>query len=421
MLDDKAWLAVHDEAQRTAEYYSDGSQDAEDFFTRNGFDHGARQMCDDYAQGLFPGIALGVMQPQGYCSYTLETSTGQLVQFRPDSFKLDMDVCDEATEVYENLVPETTYLGQVAVRHANEDNSSDISTLHVYQQQRISGVNLTTFRRGNSSQDDPRICRERLVDDLAEFFASSFRSGQSWRGSKSKGKVGGSLRWRVELLKGLPKRQLAGHAARIQRGLSSIEELPWCLTHGDLVPANIMVDPATGRLSGLIDWAEGEWLPFGVGLYGLEEVLGEEDGEGQQFRYYPEHEGLRRRFWARFLHLLEEGELAGARSGTGTGRAFLRDVDAARRLGIMLWRGIAFDDGRIDRAVEAGRDDAELRKLELFLQAPGVEDSAGWPRSGQDRSWCGRVVCAWGAARDSVVRSLCGMLMPLKGQRAEAS
>ncbi|KAF7542686.1 hypothetical protein G7Z17_g11367 [Cylindrodendrum hubeiense] len=175
-----------------------------------------------------------------------------------------------------------------------------------------------------------------------------------------KGHVGSSLRWRLDLLKTLPGNSLLEAVSEATSKISNIERLPWCLTHGDLVPANIMVDPSTGHLTGLIDWAEGEWLPFGVGLYGLEEVLGFGDAQ-TGFRFYEEHEQLRTVFWDKFIELTTTGE---AESLT-----WIQDAGLAQKLGILLWRGIAFEDGRIDRVVEAGRDDFELQKLSLFLKA----------------------------------------------------
>ena len=37
---------------------------------------------------------------------------------------------------------------------------------------------------------------------------------------------------------------------------------------------NILVSPITGRITGIIDWAEAKVLPFGLALYGLENLLG---------------------------------------------------------------------------------------------------------------------------------------------------
>lgn len=85
------------------------------------------------------------------------------------------------------------------------------------------------------------------------------------------------------------------------------------------------------RLTGLVDWAEGEWLPFGVGLYGVEELLGRmvEDGEGgRRFEYWPDADRLRAVFWealvAEVPELVEGSELRAR-------------VEKARLLGLLLW------------------------------------------------------------------------------------
>ena len=46
----------------------------------------------------------------------------------------------------------------------------------------------------------------------------------------------------------------------------------------------ILVDPALCNLFGFVDWAEAERLPFGVCLYGLEEILGEMTPSGFLYR-----------------------------------------------------------------------------------------------------------------------------------------
>jgi hypothetical protein len=118
-----------------------------------------------------------------------------------------------------------------------------------------------------------------------------------------------------------------------------------------------MVSPYSGKLIGLLDWAEAEWLPFGVGMYGLEELLGEENKEGK-FVYYPEAKQLRNLFWKELLLLIPE-------LSRDSKTAAL--VKKAQRLGILLWHGIAFDDGKLDRVVEEGRDDQEIQRLDEFL------------------------------------------------------
>jgi len=136
--------------------------------------------------------------------------------------------------------------------------------------------------------------------------------------------------------------------------VQEITSLPWVLTHGDLVPGNIMLSPSSGHLTGLVDWAEAEVLPFGLCLYGLEEILGEMTESG--WRYHPEAKRLTEVFWAQL------------RKGIGDVKRKRMKIESARKAGILLWWGIAWDDGRIDRVVEDGRDGVEVARLDAFLR-----------------------------------------------------
>ncbi|KAL7935992.1 hypothetical protein V8C35DRAFT_246734 [Trichoderma chlorosporum] len=351
-------------------------QDIEAFFIRNGFDVRSRDACDEYARQRFPGLEASPTSTQGYCSYTLNLSKEYLLQFRPEAFMLDIDTCNEVKAVYGRFAPTTTYLGKI---QGSALPSSDVGSpaMHVYLHKRIPGIPLSEFRRrrkmNGGLEADDKIFKRRLMRGLAKVFALGFRGRQPLgdvamlAGGISKGKIGESMRWRLGLLKGLAEQDLRRHVSEAQSQLDSVEASDWCLTHGDVLPGNMMVDAKTGRLTGLIDWAEAEWLPFGMALYGVEEVLGEHvPSEG--FRYYDDHEELRRVFWSKFLAL------------TGRNAIQPRQAEAARRLGILLWRGIAFDDGKIDRVVEAGRDDSEIQKLRLFLEAPSVEEASNKAR-----------------------------------------
>jgi hypothetical protein len=156
-------------------------------------------------------------------------------------------------------------------------------------------------------------------------------------------RIGFTLRERMKWMRqGLPAR-FNSVLEEVWDAMDEIErDLPWVLTHGDLGGGNILVafdddfGNANGhrgevRLKGLVDWAEGEWLPFGVGLYGLEEVLGrtvqDENGRGR-FEYYPCAEQLRAVFWE---------ELVAAVPELGTDRGLRARVEKARLLGLLLW------------------------------------------------------------------------------------
>jgi len=70
----------------------------------------------------------------------------------------------------------------------------------------------------------------------------------------------------------------------VECSLSSLEDitnrLPWTLTHHDLSSMNLLFNPATGNLTGVVDWADSLVCPFGKDLWGLESVLGWEDPDG---------------------------------------------------------------------------------------------------------------------------------------------
>lgn len=347
------------------------------FFVRNGFDPSVRDTCDSFARSRFSEADVAPATHQGYCSYTLTISGTHVLQFRPQAFRLDLAICEQAREIFPALVPETTYVDTIA---GEGSRGAERGALRVYLVERSRGITLAEFRRrakgkGDcAGEGDRMLYRRRLVEDLASFFATSYLHGRH-PGESPKGQVGETLRCRLRILGNLPEHLKANYVDKIHLRIGSLEsDAAWCLTHGDLVPGNIMVNPATGHLTGLIDWAEGEWLPFGVGLYGLEEVLGEEEEEdtkqdgGGEFEYYPEHHELRALFWRTFLEAaMQPRRAVVVLSPSGD---WLGDVRLGRQLGILLWRGIAFDDGRLDRAVDAEKDGPELRKLEMFLDVP---------------------------------------------------
>lgn len=65
-------------------------------------------------------------------------------------------------------------------------------------------------------------------------------------------------------------------------------------SHGDLNGLNILTD-AEGHITGIIDWGESAWKPFGVGLYGLDTFLGNMGSEG--FSIVLGYERLRAQFF----------------------------------------------------------------------------------------------------------------------------
>jgi hypothetical protein len=92
----------------------------------------------------------------------------------------------------------------------------------------------------------------------------------------------------------------------IRRDLLSLFSgaLPFVLSHGDLCEMNILIDPKSGKITGIVDWAEARILPFGFSLWGFENVLGYMDSKG--WHYYDNRRELESLFWKIFR---EEAEV----------------------------------------------------------------------------------------------------------------
>ncbi len=288
--------------------------------------------------------------------------------------------------MYGNLAPDTRLIGSLDCGKGSWSGElAARRSLYVYSMSRIPGFSLAECRIKSGEPGSTRLaslrCRESLVREFARFLSRAWKArrlASDRELSRLKGRVGSSLRWRLEAMqRDLPQR-FRPIVERVLVALPKIEELPWILTHGDVVPSNIMVEPESSsssldesqglRLTGLLDWAEAEYLPFGVALYGAEELFGQTevlwDGvgpyppRGSRFVYFDDSSALRAAFW---LELEEEvPELVQD--------CKLREaVETARLLGILLWHGIAFDGGRLSRVVSEGVDDEEIQRLDLFL------------------------------------------------------
>lgn len=327
------------------------------FFVRRNLPFSTREECDAFARLKFSDTAR-IAPFQGYCSYTLIVGDDKILQFRPAEHGFDVDIVSKACEVFGDLAPNIEFLGIL------ED-----SQLHVYSMRKLSGFSLLDLRTSSHSST---AVRRQIIRDFADIQVMSWRYHMPGTQILEKGTVGSSLQWRIDMMISKLPERFKTVAEGVRNKLQDIVDLPWVMSHGDLIPANILVaqNPPNGRITGLLDWAEAEWLPLGVGMYGLEELLGE-DVEGH-FQYYPEAQRLRSLFWSELLLGIPE---------LSKGRDFLQLVKEAQTLGIMLWHGIAFDDGKLDRVVEVGVDDGEIQRLDAFLFRGGsILEQTFWDR-----------------------------------------
>jgi Ser/Thr protein kinase RdoA (MazF antagonist) len=183
--------------------------------------------------------------------------------------------------------------------------------------------------------------------------------------SSCTGKIGFSILPRLEKLgTELPDPFLREVAKTTVARIKDMEDLPVVLNHGDFIPSNVLVDEETWEISGLVDWAEAEDLPFGMCMYGVEYVLGywstvcqtrDESLNAPVFAYHENAAYLRELFWRRLCEL--EPDV----------KSRLEDVKTMRDAGVLLWFGYAWDDGAIDRVVNEKDDGVEVACLQAFL------------------------------------------------------
>lgn len=216
--------------------------------------------CEEYA-ATFGGTWTPTPW-QGMNSYTLRNETGTAIsQFRDateGSERFDLDDVLLAKEVHPVLAPQTTCLGllptdpSVCIWHM-ECLPGDPYLFHC---QTLSAQQVST-----------------AISDLARFFAEAWRRAQ--RDTTQKRDLQGR-KYRAalsELLVALPTR-FSHIIQAVTANVDIILTLPQVLTHSDLSSGNILIDPQTGHITGVVDWAEASIEPFGIALWGLHSLLG---------------------------------------------------------------------------------------------------------------------------------------------------
>ncbi|KAK4218154.1 hypothetical protein QBC37DRAFT_413413 [Rhypophila decipiens] len=430
-----------------------GNKDTSDFFSRLGLPTiEVRKLCWDLIKTHYSNEDIKINDHdireapnQGFCSYTLflDPRPDTIVQFRSLTHKLDLDIINAAREIYGELVAVTELIRCLdsSPTSTNSPQNHDLGhhgkrtpdpSLLVYSQSRIQGMSLAEFYNTPQCQYHDR---ESLVKSFAGIISRGLlASPHHPRHSHAvpKGRVGSTIRHRLEMMQRELPIRFRPTVDKTLEALPKIEALPWVLTHGDLVPSNVIIDFCSSKqqhrysscnncssssqqptnknnddplpfIRGLIDWAEAEYLPFGVGIYGLEEFLGVQlpiiipvvnetddptttppppktasklDTNGKKypppaskFTYFSEAETLRSLFWTELEARIRGAEINSKAflHTTTTDDNLLETVRLARTLGILLWHGIAFDDGRLDRVVCEGIDDEEIQRLDIHL------------------------------------------------------
>jgi hypothetical protein len=335
---------------------------------------------------LYPECKVEEFEHQGYCSFTLivrpldctpgyssnrrcedDIQTGistLIVQIRPPQHALSLTITYVAAGIYPDLAPRTIQLFHVIQ-----------NGLLMYEMPKLPGSPMSLLQPQVRSPDaEIQHKQTTLIKSLAAILAQSWSSASeahrfaradspiSFSSSPNMlsycpGKVGQLIISKLQALaRNLPGAELQQRAQSVLDKIQTIDAYPVVLTHGDLIPSNILVHHRTWLITGLVDWAEAEYLPFGTCLYGLEHLLGYM-ASASQFVYFENAPQLRRLFWECLFAAVPEV------------KARRDEVYIMRDLGVLLWHGFAWDEGKIDRVVDEERDGLEMARLRAFLSA----------------------------------------------------
>jgi hypothetical protein len=373
------------------------------FWSRFGLNAEDALQCVRAVQDAYRGYEVQEFEEQGFCSFTLLVTPshgmptfgedGQLVtrtlvsggrgeesliiQIRPAPHALDTGITDAAGETYPSMAPVIRYLVLELP-----------GKLCAYEMQMMRGAPLFKLLPRISKIDSAmRAKQQRLVESFATLIAQTWpslsKSSQksritradspmqyvpNWQ-SQCPGKVGSSIISRLRKLSdNLPDALMRQSAKATLARVQAMSDYPVVLNHGDLIPSNILVDEDTWEITGLVDWAEAEYLPFGTCLYGLETLLGyishpSDLSPGERsgidslpaFVYYDSAPDLRDLFWARLIEAVPGLEMR------------QDDVRTMRDVGVLLWYGYAWDHGAIDRVVNESDDAVDVAYLRAYL------------------------------------------------------
>jgi hypothetical protein len=188
---------------------------------------------------------------------------------------------------------------------------------------------------------------------LSSYFAQSWNCPQHLKPGDSNALIAEFLSKLDLLAQSLPARFLP-NLQRVSRMLPSLFSgaLPFVLCHEDLSEMNILINPETGNITGIVDWAEARILPFGLTLWGFENTLGFMDSKGWQ--YYDNRRQLEDLFWQSFWT-----------KAPNASKVDLELIRAARMLGLFCRYGL-ITDGKVLKGTIDATDSHSLGYLDAF-------------------------------------------------------
>ena len=196
------------------------------------------------------------------------------------------------------------------------------------------------------------------MPDTARYFATSWLHPQLVTQDQRES-LRATMSHKLSLLASTLPTRLIATIARAQKELGELfhPRYPQVLTHGDLNPLNILISPTSGCITGIIDWAEARVLPFGLALYGLENLLGNMGPGG--WKYFEIRDELEKRFWSQFWDCIADAKRIPE-------DRIRHVVTIARQVGIFMQYGFKWEKGTVERAVTEN-DASSLAYLDGLL------------------------------------------------------
>ncbi|KAK7697475.1 hypothetical protein SLS64_013487 [Diaporthe eres] len=304
----------------------------------------SKMQCDEVARQRCGG-EIRPVSVQGLTSYTVIAgpSGDRIMQFREQTALLDMAMLALAKNIHKDVVASCSDLGWVGDLNGSQ--------LAIYEMDRLPGENYITAR--------PTLTHEQRLNtvySLASFFAQSWQRGTPGDSRLADmSAISAECHARFEYLAGaLPERFLPA-VTEVQAALPALLDgcYPVVLTHSDLNEMNILVDPCSGKITGVVDWTGASIQPFGFTLYALENALGSMGPNG--WRWFDNVDKLRGAFWRAF------------REQTGLSEPLTRLVKLAGKAGILIRYGTAYDSGFSGMVGVRDPDAEDLRYLDALL------------------------------------------------------
>ncbi|KAI0526429.1 hypothetical protein F5B22DRAFT_585713 [Xylaria bambusicola] len=250
-----------------------------------------RQQCDDFALSRVGGQVVPV-PIQGSYSYTIMAGRNEsrIFQFRTHNSVIDISIIDLAKTIHPQLIADCKYHGTIG----------QSQPLHIYEMNKLPGTNYITARPASVEQSPAAVARQQnTAAHLAKFFAQSWNHRQQLH-QDDRAALLADFRDKFELLsQSLPSR-FAPNLDRVSKELPRLfkDTLPFVFCHDDLREMNILIQPETGSITGVVDWAEARILPFGLTLWALENILGYMNSKG--WHYFNNRHELEKIFWDTF-------------------------------------------------------------------------------------------------------------------------